>query len=192
MPVSAASRVAREAICASSASISSRSAAKLAIGRDARPIGFLGRKRQLVVARLGALAPRHFAIEQLAQIGDDAMQHGGLGGARNAHGGSALKRRPSPRWWRSTRAIFASRAMMPSRNCVCCRASFSSSAAFLFLELMQPADIGAIGGADEMRQHMDVAEGFAQQHIVGLGMRQHRPIAARNVAGLARFLPTTA
>ena len=59
----------------------------------------------------------------------------------------------------------------------------------LLLELAEAADIGPVGGTDEMGEHMHFAEDASDQGVAGKGMGQHGPIARRNIAALARFHP---
>src|SRR5262245_19421302 len=59
----------------------------------------------------------------------------------------------------------------------------------LLLQLPQPANVGAIGGADEMRQHVHVAERLLHERIGRDRMAQHGPIGARDVAALDQLLP---
>ena len=49
-------------------------------------------------------------------------------------------------------------------------------------QLAQPPDVRAVGGADEVRQHVHVAERLAHQGRRGGRMRQRRPIGAWDIA----------
>jgi len=57
----------------------------------------------------------------------------------------------------------------------------------LLFELAEAADIGPIGGADEMGEHMHLAEDAADQGVAGQGVSQQGPIARRYIAALARL-----
>ena len=59
-------------------------------------------------------------------------------------------------------------------------------------ELAQPMQVGAIGGADEMREHVHVAERLPY-HLVGRQrMREQRPIGPGNIAAAHRVFPQRA
>src|SRR5262245_63222811 len=61
--------------------------------------------------------------------------------------------------------------------------------AVVLLQLPQPGNVGAIGGADEMRQHVHVSERLLHDRVGRDRMAQHSPIGARDVAALDRLRP---
>src|SRR5262249_12484556 len=65
----------------------------------------------------------------------------------------------------------------------------ASERRIVLLELAQAADVGAVGGADQMREHVHVAEGALDDVLGRLRMRQRRPIGAWNIALPERLVP---
>ena len=60
------------------------------------------------------------------------------------------------------------------------------------LKLAQPPDIRAVRRTDQMRHHVHIAKGFANDGMVGSRMRQRRPIGARYLPAAHRFGPQRA
>jgi hypothetical protein len=86
-------------------------------------------------------------------------------------------------------AIVVSRLITASRNWDCCRATLSCSAAFSTSSSAQPANIGAIGSADEMGEHMHFAKDLTSQILRRVRVCQHRPVAAGNLGPLHGIRP---
>ena len=66
------------------------------------------------------------------------------------------------------------------------RSTPSTAASF---KLAQAADIGTIGGADEVRQHVHLGEDSANQRVISRRVRQRCPIGTRDLTALNRLPP---
>jgi hypothetical protein len=69
------------------------------------------------------------------------------------------------------------------------RGQFGLEPCIMLLKRSQAANVGPIGCADEMREHVHLAEHPMHQAFAGERVRQHRPVDPRNRARGERFLP---
>jgi hypothetical protein len=63
---------------------------------------------------------------------------------------------------------------------------------FLLPQLLQTADVGTVRRANQIRQHVHVAEDATHEIPTDGRMREHRPIGTGDVAGAHGFVPRVA
>jgi hypothetical protein len=143
---------------------------------------------ELAHALLAALSPGGLAREPPVEIADEPVD--GLGMVRGRRSGLLAGQRAGlPRQHLvepADRRVARREAVM---QVPLLALQLGDERRIVFLELAQAADVGAVGGADQVRQHVHVAEDALDDVLVRLRMRQRRPVGARNVTLLERLVP---